>query len=78
MRYKGDGKRKWRGTYLFAILMLSLFASTTGCTHYRIVPSNKAVILLREGDRLTAPHDGVYVPDALWVEINEVLNKERK
>ncbi len=29
--------------------------------------------MLKENQKMTAPHDGVYVPDALWIKINEAL-----
>jgi hypothetical protein len=47
------------------------------CAHYRVVPSGEAQIMLRKGETLTAPHDGVFVPDALWIEMNEALEDGR-
>lgn len=29
--------------------------------------------MLKAKQKMIAPHDGVYVPDALWIEINEAL-----
>jgi hypothetical protein len=34
--------------------------------------------MLREGETLKAPHSGVYIPDALWIEVNEALEDCRE
>lgn len=52
----------------------------TSCAHstIRIVPSDKAIVLLKQGQAMTVPHDGVYIPDALWIEINEALLRAKE
>lgn len=69
---KGIVKR-WLATLSSVILFAILSALATSCAHYRVVPSGQAVLMLKENQKMTAPHDGVYVPDALWIKINEAL-----
>lgn len=75
MNSKNESARKLLATLSKAILLLSLCASMTSCAHstIRIIPSDKAVTILKQGQAITAPNDGVFVPDALWIEINEAL-----
>jgi hypothetical protein len=38
-----------------------------------IVPSNYAVTIVKKGQVVTAPEDGVLVSEGLWVEMNDEL-----
>jgi len=73
MKSKSAAKRKWLATFLKAILPLSLCALMTSCARYRIIPSDRAVLILKSGQALKVQHDGVYLPTSLYAEIQEAL-----
>ena len=50
----------------------------TACAHYEIVPSGKAAIILKAGQTMTAPHDGVYLPDELYLEMTQAIEDKLK
>jgi hypothetical protein len=44
-----------------------------GCTHYRVISSDKTIHRIRAHDSFSAPVDGWFVPDARWLEIREAI-----
>ena len=44
-----------------------------GCTHYKVISSDKIVRRIKADESFRAPIDGWFVPDARWMEIREAI-----
>ena len=44
-----------------------------GCTHYKVISSDKIVRRIKANDEFRAPVDGWFVPDARWLEIRQAI-----
>lgn len=47
-------------------------------TQTRIIPESRAVKILKAGEKFEAPTDGVFVGQALYVDLNEALLRCRE
>ena len=45
-----------------------------GCTHYKVISSDKTVRRIKANEPFTAPIDGWFLPDARWLEIRDALS----
>lgn len=48
----------------------------TGCASYKVISSDREVLRVKKGVALTTSHDGWFVPDATWIDINDALAKK--
>lgn len=60
--------------HLACVLLLCLTA--TGCTRLKVISADKTHHRIKAGQQFTPEHDGWFVPDALWLEINEALERK--
>ena len=44
-----------------------------GCTHYKVINSDKVVRRITAEESFRAPVDGWFVPDARWMEIRDAI-----
>jgi len=51
----------------------ALVVIASGCAHYKVISSDKAVRRLQANDPFKAPCNGWFVPDARWLEIREAI-----
>ena len=45
-----------------------------GCTHYKVISSDKTVRRIKANEPFRSPIDGWFVPDARWLEIRDALS----
>lgn len=56
------------------IPLLLMLGSMTGCAvHYTVLPSDRAVLRMKANQSFSPQHDGWYVPDATWKDMNEAI-----
>ena len=62
------------------MLTLLIAASLNGCAmqRYAVLSSDRAVLRLKAGQPFNPEHDGWFVPDATWQELNEALADKLK
>jgi len=48
----------------------------SGCVAPRVIPSDRAIQRVKAGKPFTAPVDGQFIPDALWIDLNEELGRK--
>jgi hypothetical protein len=46
-----------------------------GCTHYKVISSDKTVHRIKANETFRGPCDGWFVPDGRWVEIREAISE---
>lgn len=65
-----------------AILLASLLISTTSCrtsSGVRIVPSDQATVIVKKGETLIVPHDGVFLSSGQYVRMkNALIDRKNK
>ena len=45
-----------------------------GCTHYKVISSDKTVLRIKANEPFRSPIDGWFVPDARWLEIRDAIS----
>ena len=55
------------------LLGILLAALLPGCTHYKVISSDKTVRRLQANEPFTPACNGWFVPDARWLEIREAI-----
>jgi hypothetical protein len=48
-------------------------AICAGCTHYKVISSDKTVRRIKANEQFRSPIDGWFVPDARWLELRDAL-----
>ncbi|HEY0456831.1 MAG TPA: hypothetical protein VGE41_10685 [Verrucomicrobiae bacterium] len=79
MKTSNDVPSKLRGKLSSAIRLLPIalwMMTSSGCTHYKVISAERAVLPLRTGESFTAPQDGWFVPDARWQEIRQAIARQ--
>jgi hypothetical protein len=56
-------------------LTLAWMMISTSCSHYKVISSDRAVTPLITGQPFTPSCDGVFVPDARWLEIRNAVSE---
>jgi hypothetical protein len=57
---------------LLLLIGVSLIGSC-GCASVKVISADREIQRLQKNNRFVAPHDGWFVPDATWKDINEAL-----
>lgn len=51
-------------------------ALMTGCARYKVISGDREILRAKRGVALVPAHDGWFIPDATWVDINDALAKK--
>ena len=64
-------RRYWMMTALLPLIALTLGSSA--CVGPRVVSADRSIQRLEAGKNFIPDHDGWFVPDAVWIDINDAL-----
>lgn len=65
--------KKYLTALLLALTTVCAMTSTS-CTHYKVISSDRQVIPLTANKPFTPTCDGMFVPDATWLEMRQAIS----
>lgn len=71
-----DARQSPSNYSLVMVLVLTalLLMTSNGCAHYRVISSDRQVIPLTTGRQFTPSCNGMFVPDATWLEMRQAIS----
>jgi hypothetical protein len=66
--------RKKYMTALLLALTAACAMTLTGCQHYKVISSDRQVVPLTANKPFTPSCDGMFVPDATWLEMRTAIS----